>query len=171
MSEEEQKTKYPTAGEIRDDLAFTEATLDDNMITQAGLFAHYARLAGDAQYELERAKMRLEIGESNAALKLRDRAEMNGSRITEKMIENQVLSDKKVVALKLELAKSRRNYEGMKSTMEALRHKKDMMIQIGVARRTENEVQARVMERRAETENKVADVKGRAAAIVAKKSG
>lgn len=130
---------FPTAAEIAADVGFTEAELDDNMIQQPALVAHYGRLLGEAQFAMDNAKQVLEITESNTAHQMREDAAEEGRKITEALINSSLPTDGKVMKARRKYNRAKSDYEASKTTLEALRHKKDMMIQIAVSRRTELE--------------------------------
>lgn len=132
-------TKLPSADEIADDVGFDEAHLDDNMVRQPSLVAHYGRLLAEAQYDMDTAKQKLEITESKAAHQLREDANEEGKKISEAQINSTLPTVPSVVKARMQYNRAKADHEGMKTTFEALRHKKDMMVQIGVNRRTEIE--------------------------------
>jgi len=132
-------TKFPTAEEIAEDVGFTEAQLDDNMVNQPSLVAHYGRLLAEAQYDSDYAKQMMEIAESKVAHKLREEANDEGKKISEAQINSTLPTVTSVVKARMTYNRAKSNHEAMKTTFEALRHKKDMMVQIGVNRRTEIE--------------------------------
>lgn len=131
--------KFPTAEEITEDVSFTEATLDDNMVQQPSLVAHYGRLLAEAEFEVDTSKQKMEIAESKAAHQLREEANEEGKKISEAQITSTLPTVTSVVAARMAFNKAKMNAGAMKTTFEALRHKKDMMVQIGVNRRTEIE--------------------------------
>lgn len=131
--------KMPSAAEITEDVSFTEATMDDNMIRQPSLVAHYARLVGEVQYAMDYAKQVLEIIESKEAQRMRDEAAEAGIKITETQINSSLPTLEKVMKARKRYNRAKADFEASKGVLEALRHKKDMMIQLAVGRRTEIE--------------------------------
>lgn len=131
--------KFPTSEQVTEDISFTEATLDDSMVEQPSLVAHYGRLLAEAEYEVDLAKQKLEIAESKAAHQLRDDAAEEGKKISEAQITSTLPTVETVVRARMNLNKAKVEFGAMKAAFEALRHKKDMMVQIGVNRRTEIE--------------------------------
>lgn len=129
----------PNASDIADDAGFTEATLDDNMIRQPALVAHYGQVLAKMQYSMDSAKQMLEIQESKSARALRDEAAADGKKITEALINSTLPTVSEVAHARRIYNQSKSDFEGMKIALEALRHKKDMMVQIGVNRRAEIE--------------------------------
>lgn len=132
-------TKFPSADEIAEDVGFDEAHLDDNMVQQPSLVAHYGRLLAESQYDMDTAKQKMEIAESKAAHALREEANDEGKKISEAQINSTLPTVPSVVKARMQYNRAKADHEGMKTTFEALRHKKDMMVQIGVNRRTEIE--------------------------------
>ena len=62
-STERESMNFPTSEQVTEDISFTEATLDDSMVEQPSLVAHYGRLLAEAEYEVDLAKQQLEIAE------------------------------------------------------------------------------------------------------------
>ena len=145
MSENKDKD---LAQEIADDVSFTEADLNDNMIRQPSLVAHYGRLLAENQYKMDLSKQKMEIAESRAAHLMREEANEDGKKITEALINSTLPTITSVVEARISYNKAKRDYEAMKHALEAFRHKKDMMIQIGVNRRTEMDNKIRGLELR-----------------------
>jgi len=129
----------PTASEVAEDVGFTEADLDDNMIRQPSLVAHYGRLLSELQFATDTAKQILSITESKGAQQMRDEAADEGKKITEALINSSLPTLAAVMKAQKAYNRAKADFEAMKVALEALRHKKDMMIQIGVNRRSELE--------------------------------
>ncbi|MDX5412861.1 MAG: hypothetical protein LPK02_07420 [Rhodobacterales bacterium] len=131
--------KLPSAAEITEDVSFTEVTMDDNMIRQPSLVAHYARLVGEVQFAMDTAKQVLEITESIEAQKMRDEAAEAAVKITETQISSSLPTIENVMKARKRYNRAKADFEAAKGVLEALRHKKDMMIQLAVGRRMEIE--------------------------------
>lgn len=161
----------PDAAQIAEDVSFTEATLDDEMIRQPALVAHYGRLVADLQYKMDTAKQILEITESRAAQEMRDEAADNGTKITETQINSTLPTREKVMKARKQYNRAKADFEAAKTALESLRHKKDMMIQIGVNRRSELENKIRGLASVDASEEKArqarAEAKERAARLAA----
>lgn len=155
-------SKFPTAAEIADDVGFTEATLDDNMVRQPALVAHYGRLVADLQFEMDTNKQRLEIAESLAAQSMRDEAAEAGVKITESQINSSLAVQTTVKKARMAYNKSKADFEATKTALEALRHKKDMMIQIAVGRRSELENKIRGLESAGRSDTSAAEIRAQA---------
>lgn len=143
MSEEALET-FVEPTQLQDDTSFTEATLDDNMILQSSLLAHYGQQSAKAQHQVDRMKHRLEITEAKSAKALRDEAAEEGKKITEKALEQELALTPAVVRAKRMLNEAKMIAETIKTAVEAIRHKRDMMIQIAAQRRSEFEYSGRI---------------------------
>lgn len=135
----EDKFEFPTAEQVTDDVNFTETELYDEMVRQPSLVAHYGRLVAEAQFNMDKSKQLLEITESRCAQEMRDEAADEGRKITESQINSNLPNDAKVMKKRMEYSRAKADHEALKVALEALRHKKDMMIQINVGQRTEME--------------------------------
>lgn len=160
-------TDIPSAQQIAEDVSFTEATIDDAMIEQPALVAHYGRLLADVQYDMDMAKQTLEITEAREAQNLRDEAADNGEKITEAKVNSTLPTIDKVMKARKRYNRAKADHEAMRTTLEALRHKKDMMIQIAVSRRTELENKINGLARLDAARDRDADLRDRAAKVSA----
>lgn len=159
-------TDFPTAEEVLDDIRFSEVELDDNMIRQPALVAHYGRLVAEAQFKMDTAKQKLEIAESKAASNMRDEAAVEGRKISEAQINSELPTVSDVAKARVGYNRAKSDFEAMKVALEALRHKKDMMIQLAVNRRSEMENKINGLIRQEKTDQAGQDAKseGRKAA-------
>lgn len=133
------ETTLINAEQMADDVSFTEATLDDNMIRQPSLVAYYGQLVAKAQFNMDNAKQIVEIAESKEAQQMRDEAADNGTKITESQINSTLPTRSRVMKARKNYNQAKSDFEAAKVALESLRHKKDMMIQIAVGRRSEME--------------------------------
>jgi hypothetical protein len=147
MTEEIDVKEFIGAGEIADDMRFVEAELNDAMMKQSSLMAYYGARLGEAQFQVDKFKMLLDIKEAQTAERLRDAMAEEGKKVTEKLLEQKVATSPTVIKYKIALNKSKRVYETIRGAMEGLRAKKDMLIQFGVRHRMEMEQQSRVSHR------------------------
>lgn len=141
MSEE--VFKLPNAAEITEDVSFTEATIDDEMVRQPSLVAHYARICGEVMYAMDTAKQILEITESKVARQMRDEHAEAGLKITEAQIASSLAGEPRVMKARKAYNRAKADNEAARGALEAMRHKKDMMIQLAVGRRSEIESKIR----------------------------
>lgn len=136
--------KFIDPDQLKQDVSFTESELDSAMMTQAALFAHYGVLNADALHQVDKFKLVIEVKEARVAQQIRDEAAEAGAKTTEKGIEQQLSLSPEIIELKKALNEAKTQSEIARTTLEALRQKRDMLIQIGVARRGEREGELRI---------------------------
>lgn len=130
---------------MKEDLHFSPHNLNDAMIQQASMIAHYGELAADAARQVDSLKMLLESAEAVAYQTIRKDIIATGERVTEAQLEKMVVSHKSVVGLKRALADARRVEAVTKSAVEGFRHRRDMLIQLGAQARAEMQGELRTM--------------------------
>jgi len=123
--------------EMKADLAISTANLSDAMIQQASLFSKYGVLASEASHQVDVVKMLLESTEATVYKLLRDEAVKAGDKVTEAQLEKMVARHSSVTAMKRSLNAAKRIEAQAKTALEAFRHKKDMLVQLGAISREE----------------------------------
>lgn len=146
MSEILEFREFVVADEVQEIMHFTESNVQGAIIEQASLFVYYAGKVSNAQMQSDKFKSRVELLESHIAQELRDEAINNGTKITEAAIKQSIAGDKRYVKAQLMLSKAKAQLDFAKNVLEALKQRKDMIIQIGVAQRQERERKAYVSE-------------------------
>lgn len=145
--------------DFAEDTRFSEATLSEELERQASLIAHYGVALGKAQHQSDRFKHRLEIKTAQVAKRMRDEANDEGRKITEKQIELDLSLSPTVIKARANYNEAKAVHETLKVALEALRHKRDAMIQAGVTRRLEVEMQTRISGRVDDAESRDRDAK------------
>lgn len=135
-------TTYPVkqfidVAKMKRDLAISTANLSDAMMIQAALFAEYGMYAADAANQVDVVDMLLESTEATVYKLLRDEAAKAGEKVTEAQLEKMVAKHKSVVAMKQALNAAKRIEAQAKIALESLRHKRDMLVQLGATSREE----------------------------------
>lgn len=121
-------------------------TIDTGMMKQASLYAHYAVIAARTSEYADNVKTARDVLESKIDREVRDEAVSTGMKITEKMIENAIKLDSRWIRAAKATNKAKANAELAKSALEALKQKRDMLIQIGVSIREEMKGEMRLKE-------------------------
>lgn len=129
--------KFLDPMQLQEDLAFSEATLNEAMTAQAGFFAHYARIAAEAFHNVSQLKQLLKVTEAEVAKRVRSDAAVTGIKITEKSIEEEITLDPSVRKVRKALIDAEAVYELARNAPEAFKQRRDMLIQIGADRREE----------------------------------
>lgn len=145
-------TPYITADQIKIDLGINDTDIQGAFMAQAALFGHYSVLAVRAQRQLDTFKQLLEIKTAAFDRQARDALASTGGKITEKMVENDIIRRPEYVQLVKKINAAREIADLGKYVLEALKQKRDMLIQIGVARREEMKGEAAVRVHRSEME-------------------
>lgn len=123
--------------QLRRDLQFSPADISTAMVEQASLFAHYGVLLADASRQVDVVELLLENTEAAVYQLLRNEATSKGEKVTEVMLEKQVLRHKRVIAMKRALNAAKRVESLCKTAVEAFRHRRDMLVQQGAISREE----------------------------------
>jgi len=123
-------------GSIREVLTINEATLTNEFVEQPSTFAWFAALSEMASAEVESKKMALSVLRAN--LDAEKRTELSSSgKVTESMVDSAIVKDKRYQVAQTELIESERQLGILKSLVQALHQRKDMLIQLGSTRRQE----------------------------------
>lgn len=101
--------------------------LNDHISKQPSLYAWYASILEEKKYELDVAKDKLDKQLAQAELKVRRVGILGVSKITESSIQSAVSLDDGVVEAKEYFANKRLEYGRVKSIVDALAQRKDML--------------------------------------------
>lgn len=130
MTEEVEKEKS-LSEQLREDVSINDANLDGCMSEQASLYAHYSSLYARASYDASNAKVRADIARARAYKELRNRMIAKGVKFTEAMLEAEVMLHPANIEAQ-ELYNKYRWAEMMaKEALEALKQRRDMLVQKG----------------------------------------
>lgn len=150
------------AGQLKRDLAFSNHDLSTAMMEQASLFSHYGVLAAEASKQVDVVKMLLENTE--AAVYQMERSAANQAaaeaaatktpieKVTETMLEKRVARHQRVIAMKKALNDAKRIEATGKIAAESFRHRRDMLVQMGLISREELKGELRIGEKSAREE-------------------
>lgn len=144
--EKEVKAQVINPGEATRDASVDPLDISNEMIQQSGLYLKYALKHQKALTAESNAKMKLEITQSAVDMKIREDAVTSGEKLTEKKIEAMTTTNPRVINAQKEYNDAKAAVVLCKDILEALKQKKDMIIQIGVREREEMKGEARVME-------------------------
>jgi hypothetical protein len=147
-------TTYPVrdfldAHQLKKDLAFSPNNLTDAMIQQASMFSHYGVLAADASRQVDVVKMLLENTEAAVSQIIRDEVAKAGEKVTEAGIATKIARHQRVVSMKKALNEAKRIEAIGKTAVESFRHRRDMLVQLGLISREEMKGELRIGEKSA----------------------
>lgn len=143
---------YIDAAQLRRDLSYSPNNLTDAMITQASMFAHYGVLAADASRQVDVVKMLLENTEAAVSQIIRDEAALAGEKTTEGGIAAKIARHPRVISMKKALNEARRVEAIGKTAVESFRHRRDMLVQLGLIQREELKGELTIREKSAREE-------------------
>ena len=123
--------------QLKRDVAFSAADLTSAMMGQASMFSHYGVLAANAARQVDVVKLILENTEAAIYKILRDQAATNGEKVTETQLEKMVSRHERVIAMKKSLNEAKRCEANAKIAVESFRHRRDMLVQMGLLSREE----------------------------------
>lgn len=147
------------AEQLKKDLAFSDNDLSSAMMQQASLFSHYGILLAQATRQVDVVKLLLENTEAAVYKALRDKAAADGERVTEAQLEKAVTRHERVVAMKKALNEAKRIESICKTAVEAFRHRRDMLVQMGLISREEMKGELSIKARSIAEEAREASVK------------
>jgi hypothetical protein len=119
------------------DVAIDGNDLNRGFLEHAGLFAYYASAHVKAMRAEGQAKIRVELTESKVGKALREKALADGTKMTEKQLEELVSLDAEVIKARLAYVNAKATTQLAQHAVEAFRQRRDMLIQIGASAREE----------------------------------
>lgn len=146
------------------DLTYSHANLSGAMVDQAALFAHYGELLAQAARQVDDLQMMLDIAKAKFARKIRDAATAAGEKLSIPVLEAEVMVTPKIIEIRKAINVAKQIEANAKTMVEAFRHRKDMLIQLGAGEREEKKGELRTMVRR-EAEEATKAAQSRVAAL------
>jgi hypothetical protein len=123
--------------QLRIDIAYSKNNLDDAMMNQASMFAHYGVLASEASRQTDVVKMLLQNIEAAVYKVLSDENAVAGKKVTVPLMDSLVARHARVIDMKRALNEAKRVEATSKIAVEAFRHRRDMLVQHGLISREE----------------------------------
>ncbi|SUE95847.1 Uncharacterised protein [Ectopseudomonas mendocina] len=122
---------------LKSDLDFNETNISTAMMKQASLFAHYATLAHQAQFQADRADQQVDLVEAKLYQQYRDSFASAGEKPTEAMIKASIIKDDRYQKALLRKSEAKAIADMVKAAADSFRHRRDMLIQVGADLRQE----------------------------------
>jgi hypothetical protein len=127
LKEEDLKTK----------LSYSLNDLSTAMAEQASLFAHFGVLAAKASRQVDNIKILIENTEARVDREIREAMAILNEKITEGIVERKIARHPQVVAYKRALNEAKQVEKVANTTLEAFKHRRDMLVQAGAISREE----------------------------------
>lgn len=142
-----QVREFIDAKKLKEDLAFNDQDLTTAMMQQSSLFSYYGVLAAEAARQVDVVKLLLENTEAAIYQLERNKAATAGEKLTEAMLEKRVARNSRVIGMKKALNEAKRIEAIGKTAVEAFRHRRDMLVQMGLISREEMKGELRIQEK------------------------
>jgi hypothetical protein len=123
--------------ELYDNLTIDDTDLDKEFVEQPRLFAWWAAVETLIKDLYETKKTQLKRDYAVIDARVREEGKITETRLTEKMIENTVITDPKYQIAENELAEIRKQFSLAHVGKEAFEQRKEMLISLGANRRSE----------------------------------
>lgn len=130
--------------EAHRDSQVSPADVSSSFYDQAALFIHYGTQAARAANQVDRFKQLLKLAEAQIDKEIRDAAAEEGKKLTESLIEKEITRHPKIIQITKALNEAKLQEQLANVAVESMRHRRDMLIQIGAHARTEMQGELRL---------------------------
>ena len=130
--------------ELKRDVSFSDTRITESFMDQAALYVDYAQKCQQAEMQADRFKQAAEIIEAKAYKEIRDDLVSGKEKFTEAQISKDLAIDSRVIAAKRLYNEAKSIHSMCKSALEAIKQRKDMLIQCGADLREEHKGQLRM---------------------------
>lgn len=131
---------------LSSDLEIDPINLNHGFLRQAALFSYYAHLHVAAMRREAKTKLMLEIEEAKLAKMIRDKLAEDGVKSTEKMIEQEISRSASYIKAANAYNEARADTALAHGAVEAFRHRRDMLVQLGANQREEMKGELRTLD-------------------------
>lgn len=128
--------QFVEADQFTVDTNLNDTDLNDAFLNQSGLMAYYGVLLSRASYQTAEFKQKRDITIAKVSSEYRDNPPSD-KKLTEKALDELVQQHPNVKAVVKAYNKAGEVEAVLKAGVEALRHRKDMIVQLGAASREE----------------------------------
>lgn len=136
--------------QLKKDIRFSPSDLTSGMVDQASLFIHYGIQAALSSKQVDDLKILLENQEARYGRELRDRLTNLGEKFTEASIAGRVARLQQIRVTKRAVNEAKQIENVAKAALEAFRHRRDMLVQMGLISREEMKGEASINRRQAQ---------------------
>ena len=136
--------QYVTADEIKKDSAINPSDLSQAMMDQPGLTAHYGTQLALAEFQENKVRQLRDARAAVADNRIRERVREESGKITEAAIEKEIDRHPSVIQAQSALNEAKLVVGIAKGAVEAMKHRRDMLIQMGAQARAEMEGEIRI---------------------------
>jgi hypothetical protein len=135
--------QYVNVEQLKKDLSFELSDLDNAIRSHAALFGHYSNLSCLARHQADRMKATVEVLESKLYTIHREIFAQEGKKATEAQIDAAVKCDPRWLSAQHKKIDAKAIAELAGDAREAFAQRKDMLVQVSVDRRIEQQGEMR----------------------------
>lgn len=129
----------PSIDELKDRLEIDKTSLDSELSKQPANYLYVSEKAVQSELEYDSFKLKVEQLEVIIDKKIRDEAEAESKKITEKYVEQEIARNPSYREAREKLLQLKAQKEMLRALREAFFMRKDMIIQLAIAQRSEME--------------------------------
>lgn len=141
--------------DLKGKLAYSNVDLSQAMSEQASLFAHFGVLLAKSSKQVDDIKILVENTEARVDREIREAMTILAEKITEGIVERKIARHPQVIAFKRALNEAKQIEAVAKTTLEAFRHRRDMLVQAGATSREEMKGEMSMSVRKAQEEGQM----------------
>jgi hypothetical protein len=124
--------------DLSDDLTvINPLNIEGELLKQAHRFSYYSGLCENAKKDCEILEIELTQCQASARIRGQEECKSSNTRPTGAILDSFINSDESCINITLKLADNKYKLGLLKSLMQALSHKKDMLVQLSANQRTE----------------------------------
>lgn len=136
--------RFIDAEVIQKDTSLEGVVVNDAFVNQSGLVSYYGSIAAKAMAQTAKTKLTRDAILARVSQTYRDEAAAEGKKITEKALEELVSKDTTAIRIRKAYIEAQAIEDECKAALEAIKHRRDMLIQIGANQREEMKGDARL---------------------------
>lgn len=122
---------------IKDELAISKATLNEDVIEQPGKYAWWAAVAEQAKHQRDHAETELDKAEAQADYNVRLKLELDGIKITEALVKQNIKLDKEYLMALNTYNLAKKNAATLDKVVKAFDQRMEALINLGANLRKE----------------------------------
>lgn len=135
--------EFLSADEYSADTNLNETDLNDGFLNQSGLAAYYGALLAKAQYQAAEFKLKRDVLSAKISSELRNNPPSD-KKLTEKALDELVTADPRVQAIVMAYLKASEVESLLKAAVDAMKQRRDMIIQLGASEREDAKGEVRM---------------------------
>jgi hypothetical protein len=129
---------------LKKDLSYSLMDLDNAFQNQASLYVDYGRLEAQAARQVDDLELLKDVTASKLYRKMRDEVVAAKQKVVVSDLKEDVMAHPQMIAIRRALNEAKQIHANTKTTLEAFKQRKDMLVQQGAKDRQEREGELRM---------------------------